>query len=364
MPTGLSLERTLPELHDVLKIVSLVSSINHLPIRVETLAEIQVKGQKLPLLAFEIGGSDPSVPLIIISGGVHGLERIGSRVVIAFLRTVTRLLQWDSVFNETLKRVRLLFIPIVNPGGMLLRTRANPNGVDLMRNAPVEREFAKGPPLVGGHRVGRWLPWYRGPMGAPMELESQAVSDYLLNRIQGLRFATILDVHSGFGILDRLWIPFAYTRKPFHFAAEAYALKRLIDETYPNHVYRIEPQSAQYTTHGDLWDYLFLEARRRSPETMLLPLALELGSWLWIKKNPRQLLTATGMFNPLKPHRHSRILRRHLVLFDFLVRATASVDSWAFPGADTRAELALAAGAEWYRNVDDEHEAGVKAVST
>jgi len=337
----------LPELCDVHKIVESAPSQYTL----HTLTNVHVNDATLPVLAVEAGSRAPGAPVLFITGGVHGLERIGSRVVIAYMRSLFNLVSWDEVMAAALTKMRLVFIPIVNPGGMLQRTRSNPNGIDLMRNAPIDREETGGIPLVAGHRLGPWLPWYRGKPGAPMEKESKAVFDFIRSHLDQAKFACILDVHSGFGVVDRLWLPFAYTKRPFPQAPEAYRLKMLLDQTYPNHVYRFEPQATQYTTHGDLWDHLYLECQKDAPATLLLPLALELGSWLWVKKNPRQLLSATGMFNPLKPHRHSRILRRHLVLFDFLIRATASCEKWAFPDSEKRSELALAAGAEWYQNL-------------
>ena len=91
----------------------------------------------------------------------------------------------------------------------------------------------------------------------------------------------------------------------------------------------MEPQSLQYTTHGDLWNYLFLESTKESTGHTLLPVTLEMGSWIWIKKNPRQLFSSLGIFNPVKPHRLQRTLRRHHALLDFMLRAVASHENWA-----------------------------------
>jgi murein tripeptide amidase MpaA len=85
-----------------------------------------------------LGNSDLRVPAVGYFGGVHGLERIGAEVVISYLHSLVMRLQWDSTLHKQLESVRLVFMPVVNPGGMVLGTRANPQGVDLMRNAPVE----------------------------------------------------------------------------------------------------------------------------------------------------------------------------------------------------------------------------------
>ncbi len=78
------------------------------------------------------------------------------------------------LLNHQTEEMRLLLVPLVNPGGMGLRTRANPDGVDLMRNALVE---AADPVrfMVGGQRRRARHPWYRGAAGAPMEVESAAL---------------------------------------------------------------------------------------------------------------------------------------------------------------------------------------------
>ena len=86
-----------------------------------------------------------------------------------------RRLEWDELLHASnCESIRLVFMPIVNPGGMWARTRSNPNGVDLMRNAPQSAE-GRVPFLAGGQRIGPWLPWYRGRGGAPMEVESAAL---------------------------------------------------------------------------------------------------------------------------------------------------------------------------------------------
>ncbi|HEX9719263.1 MAG TPA: M14 family zinc carboxypeptidase, partial [Ramlibacter sp.] len=109
-------------------------------------------------------------------GGVHGLERIGSDVVTTWLHSLVMRLRWDSSLHTLMERVRLVFMPIVNPGGMLRGTRANLNGVDLMRNAPVDAQDGV-PFLVGGQRISAGLPWYRGRRGDAMETESAALCE-------------------------------------------------------------------------------------------------------------------------------------------------------------------------------------------
>lgn len=42
---------------------------------------------------------------------------------------------------------------------------------------------------------------------------------------------------------------------------------------------------------------------------------------MWVKKNPRQVLSRQGLFNPLIRHRQHRVLRRHATLLEFFMRA-------------------------------------------
>lgn len=314
--------------------------------RVEVLARVGHGGARLPIYGLALGAEDPSAPVFAVTGGVHGLERIGTEVVLAWLHTLAELLEWDRVLADVLARTRVVAVPLVNPWGFALGTRGNARGVDLMRNAPPAAD-GSGSWLVGGHRISPRLPWYMGERDAPMEPEAEALVRFVEREVRDASVAIAIDCHSGFGLTDRIWFPYARTRKPFPHLPEAYALKHLLDATLPNHVYRFEPQSLSYTVRGDLWDHLYDMRAARPAEGAFLPLTLEMGSWLWVKKNPRQALSLLGGFNPIKPHRLRRTLRRHLPLFDLLFRATASGPSW-FPRDGERERLATEAFALWY----------------
>lgn len=308
--------------------------------------EVEIAAQRFPVLAITLGNPDPALPAIGFFGGVHGLERIGSHVVIAHLRHLVMRLRWDAALQRDLESLRLVFMPVVNPGGMAQSTRANPNGVDLMRNAPVDADHAV-PFMIGGQRQSNRLPWYRGAAGAPMEAESRALCAVVEAELSARPFSIAVDCHSGFGTRDRVWFPYAHTMRPIPHLAELYALRQILDDAHPHHRYVIEPQSRQYLAHGDLWDHLY----RRSLDSIgrtFLPLTLEMGSWLWVKKNPRQLFSRHGIFNPLIEHRRERVLRQHVSLMDFLIRAALSFERWA-PPRDRRAEWHEAAVAHWYR---------------
>ncbi len=294
--------------------------------RVRDHGTIRCRDQELPLISLSLGTTDPQAPVLAISGGVHGLERIGSQVALAFLSYISERLKWDATLHWELERMRLVFFPIVNPGGMLMRSRCNLNGVDLNRNSPVDGDDPTW--LVGGHRISPKLPWYRGALGAPMESEAQALVDFVRDESIQSSITLWLDCHSGFGIRDRLWYPWAKSKTEFPRQREMDQLKRLMDATYPHHVYIIESQAKNYTTHGDLLDYAFANHARENPSGVFLPLTLEMGSWNWLKKNPLQGLSYLGYFNPTREHRVRRTLRRHLPLFDFLMRSLISKHPW------------------------------------
>lgn len=316
---------------------------SHFDIRIES--ESRIGEQSLPIYALGLGNPSLDIPAIGFFGGVHGLERIGSEIVIAYMKSLLKRLAWDEMLHRKLESVRLIFMPLVNPGGLILETRANPRGVDLMRNAPVDA-IEKVPFLIGGQRYSNALPWYRGALGAPMEVESLALCTVVERELLSRPFSLGLDCHSGFGLNDRIWFPFACSSKPIHHLPEIVALSRLFDESYENHRYLLEPQSRQYCTHGDLWDYLYLKARE-TPSKIFIPLTLEMGSWLWVKKNPRQLFSRQGIFNPQIEHRQQRVLRRHLGWMEFLTRATCSWARWV-PVGDERERCTSEAKMRWY----------------
>lgn len=282
--------------------------------------------REFPLYSLTLGSRAANAPTLLLTGGMHGLERIGSQVLIAWLHSLLERLAWDVQLQKLLGKVQLVLVPILNPVGMYLNRRSNGNGIDLNRNAPIDAH-GKVPLLGGGHRLGNFLPWYRGRKGAAMEAENNALENLLARQIFNRPFAAVIDVHSGLGMQDRLWFPHACSKQPIDNIAEYFALKLLWERSYPNHTYLFEPQSLHYLSHGDLWDYFYYQSQQQQ-QAHFLPLTLELGSWLWIKKSPRQLFNPGGLFNPQIQHRHARVLRRHLLLLDFMLAATLNHKHW------------------------------------
>lgn len=317
----------LPELERLQSLLPLAEKFA----RVRVLATVQVKGVEFPIHGFVVGSENKSDPTLGLFGGVHGLERVGTQVLISYLEGLFEQMTWDKDLRQRFAHSRLVTIPIVNPGGMWLGNRSNPQGVDLMRNSPVQA-LVDPLPIIGGHRISSSLPYFRGPEGGPMEVESQALVNFVRDEMFSSSAAIALDLHSGFGAVDRLWYPYAKTTDPFPRIEETLELGRLLTRSFPNHVYNIEPQSLSYTTHGDLWDYLFDEHHesvgQNGQGAPFIPWTLEMGSWIWIRKNPAQLLNPLGVFNPIKQHRLRRTLRRHLPLLDFFMRAVKHYESW------------------------------------
>ncbi len=333
LPEMVRLERLLAEAPDV--------------VSVGMLARVALKQIDLPIYRIDLGSDAPDAPVVLLVGGVHGLERIGSEVIMAWLRNLLARVSWDSHLQSLLKKVRITLLPILNPGGMYLNQRSNPNGVDLMRNAPITAQD-RSAFLLGGQRFSSRLPWFTGDPEQGMEAENQALESVIADLLPGRPFSVALDCHSGFGWQDQIWFPYAYRRRPMRRIASVMALKLIWEQAWPEHNYRFEPQSRHYLTHGDLWDY-FYKKINRSGEGAFIPLTLELGSWRWIKKRPRQLLRLDGFFNPLVPHRHRRVLRSHLTFIDFLLSAAANHENW-LPLGDEESMLREAAIAHWYRD--------------
>jgi len=334
-------EREPPELVELERLASAFGDL----IELRVMCEVTSGTRSFPVYAISLGNSAPTVPAVGYFGGVHGVERIGSAVVLAFLRSVIMRLRWDATLHHQLEHLRMVFMPVVNPAGLARGTRANPAGVDLMRNAPLDARDPV-PFLLGGQRFSPWLPWYRGRHGDPMQPESQALCRVVEGELLSHDFSIAVDCHSGFGTTDRIWFPYASTRLPIAHLPEMHALAEILDQTQLHHPYLFEPQSNQYLTHGDLWDYLYQQACL-APGCIHLPLTLEMGSWLWVKKNPRQMLSLLGFFNPLIAHRHARVLRRHIHWLDFIGRAACGHRGWV-PTGHERARHRELALRRWY----------------
>jgi len=311
------------------KLIRLIESNSPLSRNISVLqvGQVQNKSEKYPIWGFSVGSKHPESPVLFVTGGIHGLERIGVQLAWSLLKTTIDRLIWDRALMDLLEHIRLVVMPLVNPIGFYNFSRSNGNGVDLMRNAPVQSR-EKIPFLLGGQRYSANLPWFQGDP-ENMEAENQAIVQLFKQEAFQSRCVISLDFHSGFGVKDRIWFPFSHTSTPFDDLAEMHAITSLFEQTHPYHIYQIEPQSKGYLLNGDIWDYLFLEFQRHNERAAFLPLTLEMGSWNWVKKNPLQIFLKHGAFNPIKEHRIKRTYRRHHLLFDFFLRALRSHDVWS-----------------------------------
>ncbi|WP_221077040.1 DUF2817 domain-containing protein [Agarivorans aestuarii] len=325
----------------------LLSIIKQFPnkLKVELLCE--VKGNtdaSYPVHAISLGKASIDKPGVLFVGGVHGVERIGSQVVLSFLASLLNRLDWDLQLQQLLDECYLAFIPIVNPGGMVMQRRSNAKGVDLMRNSPsIAKDGASF--MVGGQQISSKLPWFRGNKGEAMETENRALVEFVKTKLFPRPFSLVLDCHSGFGHSDRLWFPYANSAsQAIVDLGVVYRLRKAFFTGFPHQNYLFEPQTKHYVCHGDLWDYCYDQSLNHSGT--FVPLTLEMGSWRWLKKNPLQVFNSLGLYHPMKPHRVQRVLRRHLVLMEFLMDATYS---WQTLFNDPQLELdKLAAIKKWY----------------
>ena len=73
---------------------------------VETLAV----AHGMPVRAFRFGTDDKRAPALLVTGGVHGLERIGTDVALAYLTSLIARLAWDAVLHDA--RTDAQYIPL------------------------------------------------------------------------------------------------------------------------------------------------------------------------------------------------------------------------------------------------------------
>jgi len=104
----------LPELSELERIIAAGTPL----LSARTACTVQLQEQCFPVHVLTLGSADPNVPAVGFFGGVHGLERIGTRILLAFLRSLLGRLNWDQVLHHQLQSVRLVFMPLVNPAGM------------------------------------------------------------------------------------------------------------------------------------------------------------------------------------------------------------------------------------------------------
>lgn len=293
---------------------------------IEPLAYIKTKRGDEPIFAYQLYdhkiAKPETLPVLGLFAGVHGLEFIGVRILLSFLEHLTHQIQWNGHLKYMLKQIRIVGIPIVNPAGFIATTRANANGVDLMRNAPVT-----GPKpffLVGGHRFSAKLPYYRG--NGRLEAESKVLIDFVKEVLWQAPFSISLDLHSGFGGQNYIWTPYA---KQFGLPptwSDFMRIKTVLKDALQYFKYKFKPQSAYYTADGDLWDYMYDQYLLNEGHISgrFLPMTLEVGTWNFIKKAPLSGLRLWNYFNPSRPEGFKKVVQQHIPLLLLLSHITSN----------------------------------------
>ena len=64
--------------------------------RTQVIERIHYKDHEFPIHCITLGSTQPDAPVLAFFGGVHGLEKIGSEVILAYMETISQLLDWDE----------------------------------------------------------------------------------------------------------------------------------------------------------------------------------------------------------------------------------------------------------------------------
>ena len=285
---------------------------------------------RFPVYSLEIGKKSAIAnnPVGIVAG-VHGLETIGVRVALDFLEYLVNSNHEDflpEIFNGD---VGIVCLPMINPGGIAQTSRSNPAGVDLMRNSGIDAVSA--PFFFGGHRISSSLPYFRGKY---LEPESRIVYRFMKKYFfpNETAIMPLLDIHSGFGTVDHVWWPFAFTHEPCADEAIYKKMAMHLSEKNLHTQYQYRPQSEIYTTHGDLWDRFYLQFRNlieiKKRKSRFLPWTLEIGTWSDIPDNPSKLSRKRGIFNPAKENKQAVIKNYRNFLRDFVRLSCVKPSYW------------------------------------
>ena len=185
----------------------------------QNFAQIQVHGYShskniIFLLCLWRWDPDPTAPVLGLFGGVHGLERIGSQVVLSLMNTFFANDFMGQSYSRDFRKMRLFYAFDQSPGEFFIKREAILRGVDLMRNAPVDAE-GKSTWLVGRSPPVHQTSMVQRSTGRRIASRIQSPAWSLPPKFfQSSRVLTV-DFHSGFGNIDRLWLPYAKSTRPF-----------------------------------------------------------------------------------------------------------------------------------------------------
>ena len=279
-------------------------------VSLRTACDVDCGERRFPVPVLTLGTTAADAPAVGFFGGVHGLERIGAEVVIAYLRSLVMRLPGTSCCTGSSRRCASCSCRWSIRAALWRGTRANPNGVDLMRNAPVDATRARAlPDRRPAHQRARC----RGTAAPPARRWSaraqalcRVVEDRAAGRGRSASRSTATRASAcatASGSRTRTPRGRSSTCRRCTRCARS-STRRLLHHRYVRRAAEPPVPGARRPVGPPLPRACRAPARR-----VFLPLTLEMGSWLWVKKNPRQLFSRHGIFNPLIEHRQQRVLR-------------------------------------------------------
>ncbi|EQA34899.1 zinc carboxypeptidase [Leptospira inadai serovar Lyme str. 10] len=289
------------------------------------------EGFRFPIYCLELGTEQGLAKHPVgITAAVHGLETIGIQILLDFLEYIIHPGSNGYLPEFKKGKLGLIVIPIVNPGGVAAKSRSNPGGVDLMRNSGIDA--VKPLPFFGGQKLSNKLPYFRGH---GLEPESRILFRTMYEKFFGVPDAVmpVLDLHSGFGTVDNVWWPYAYTKEPCPDTPIYRKLTAHLRENCGHIHFSYGPQSESYTTHGDLWDkfydhYKEVHSDKKEWGAKFLPLTLEVGTWSDIKEEPMKLFSKKGIFRPAEQNKRETLTRYRGFLRDFIRIGLSQPKDW------------------------------------
>ena len=86
----------------------------------ETTQSVHAKGTDFPLWKVTCENKKSPTPskdkvCLILVGGIHGLERIGSQLCVSLIEKYYELSRWDFVFKHELENLKIVFFTFANP---------------------------------------------------------------------------------------------------------------------------------------------------------------------------------------------------------------------------------------------------------
>src|SRR5690606_16811094 len=72
---------------------------------------VEVEDLSLPVYSVEAKPFRKGLPTVIFTAGVHGIERIGSQVLLAYMDMLVTRSPWDKVLQHQLDALNIVFVP-------------------------------------------------------------------------------------------------------------------------------------------------------------------------------------------------------------------------------------------------------------